>query len=452
MSRNGSGTYSLPAGNPVVTGTTISSTWANNTLSDIATALTASIANDGQTPITANLPMSTFKHTGVGNASARTDYAATGQVQDGSFIYVATVGGTADAITLTPSPAITAYVAGQTFRFIASGANTGATTVNISAVGAKNITKNGTTALAAGDIPSGAIVEIVYDGTQFQITKIKQGTASTIDTPVSAANGGTGQSSYTTGDIIYASAATTISKLGVGTATQVLTGGTNPAYGDVPIDGLTEDSTPDEDTDYLISYDDSASANKKVLLGTVLSMALSMSGYRVREGSVSNAATMPILFPDPEYADFKTVRVIVGIRALTDDVDLYIRTSSNNGTSYDSGAGEYSYALTGNASLGSQALYSGSDTKIIVSPTAGGVTGWGNAVNEGGLVELIFKQPSETTFYKIANINASIADMNSGSACVLNGTGIRLSASVVNAVQLSFSSGNITGWYEVWFE
>ena len=35
------GTYSLASGNPVVTGTTISSTWANNTLNDIATALTA---------------------------------------------------------------------------------------------------------------------------------------------------------------------------------------------------------------------------------------------------------------------------------------------------------------------------------------------------------------------------------------------------------------------------
>ena len=55
MSRNGSGTYSLPAGNPVVTGTTISSTWANNTLTDMATALSGSIAADGQTPITGSL-------------------------------------------------------------------------------------------------------------------------------------------------------------------------------------------------------------------------------------------------------------------------------------------------------------------------------------------------------------------------------------------------------------
>ena len=55
MSRNGSGTYNLPAGNPEVTQTTISSTWANTTLTDIATALSNSIAADGQTPITGAL-------------------------------------------------------------------------------------------------------------------------------------------------------------------------------------------------------------------------------------------------------------------------------------------------------------------------------------------------------------------------------------------------------------
>ena len=57
MSRNGSGTYSLPAGNPVVTGTTITSTWANNTLNDIASALTGSLAADGQTTATGPLNM-----------------------------------------------------------------------------------------------------------------------------------------------------------------------------------------------------------------------------------------------------------------------------------------------------------------------------------------------------------------------------------------------------------
>lgn len=66
MPRNGSGTYSLPAGNPVVTGTTISSTVQNTTMTDVQNALTTSIASDGQTTPTANLPMGGFKHTGQG--------------------------------------------------------------------------------------------------------------------------------------------------------------------------------------------------------------------------------------------------------------------------------------------------------------------------------------------------------------------------------------------------
>ena len=61
MSRNGSGVYSLPAGNPVVTGTTIASSWANNTMNDLAAALTDSVAADGQTPMTGNLDLNTHK-------------------------------------------------------------------------------------------------------------------------------------------------------------------------------------------------------------------------------------------------------------------------------------------------------------------------------------------------------------------------------------------------------
>jgi len=52
MPRNGSGTYTLPSGNPVVTGTVISSTVHNNTMSDLATEMTNSTDKDGQTTIT----------------------------------------------------------------------------------------------------------------------------------------------------------------------------------------------------------------------------------------------------------------------------------------------------------------------------------------------------------------------------------------------------------------
>jgi len=80
MSRNGSGIYNLPTGNPVVTGTTITSNWANTTLSDISTALTGSVAADGQTPITGNLQMGGNKITGMADGSASTDAATVGQL------------------------------------------------------------------------------------------------------------------------------------------------------------------------------------------------------------------------------------------------------------------------------------------------------------------------------------------------------------------------------------
>ena len=48
MPRDASGNYTLPAGNPVITGTTIESTWANPTMTDIATALTNSLSRNGE--------------------------------------------------------------------------------------------------------------------------------------------------------------------------------------------------------------------------------------------------------------------------------------------------------------------------------------------------------------------------------------------------------------------
>ena len=80
MSRNGSGIYSLATGNPVVTGTTVSSTWANSTLTDIASALTTSIASDGQTVISANIPMNSKKLTGLAAPTVAGDALSFGAV------------------------------------------------------------------------------------------------------------------------------------------------------------------------------------------------------------------------------------------------------------------------------------------------------------------------------------------------------------------------------------
>lgn len=168
MPRNLSGTYTLPSGNPVTAGTTITTTWANNTLNDIASALTQSVSKDGQTTWTGDMVAGNNKISGLANGSAADDSATIGQVQGNTFAMLGAVSG-ADTITATASPPITAYATGQTFRFVSAGANTGAVTLNINALGAKAVTKTGATALDAGNIPSGAVVEVVYDGTRFQL-------------------------------------------------------------------------------------------------------------------------------------------------------------------------------------------------------------------------------------------------------------------------------------------
>ena len=240
MSRNGSGIYSLAAGNPVVTGATISSTWANASLSDIATALTQSIASDGQTTVTNNLPMGNYAHTGVADATVRTMYATAGQVQDSSFTYLTSPAGT-NTMTATASIGMSAYATGQRFFFVAPATNTGACTLNINSIGIKSITKSGTTALVAGDIASGAIVQVVYDGTQFQLlnpisTPVSTFSAGTTGlTPSTAtngavtlagtlivANGGTGATTLTTNNVILGNGTSAVQVVAPGTSGNAL--------------------------------------------------------------------------------------------------------------------------------------------------------------------------------------------------------------------------------------
>jgi len=85
MSRNGSGTYSLPAGNPVVTGTTISSTWANNTMNDLASALTDSVAADGQTSMTGNLNLNSNKIVNLADPTLVQDAVTLNFLQAGTY-------------------------------------------------------------------------------------------------------------------------------------------------------------------------------------------------------------------------------------------------------------------------------------------------------------------------------------------------------------------------------
>lgn len=88
--------------------------------------------------------------------------------QDSQSTYLTSVAGT-NTITASLAPALTAYKAGQVFRFVAAATNTGAVTLNVNGLGAKAVTKSGSSPLEVGDIAAGAAIQVTYDGTQFQL-------------------------------------------------------------------------------------------------------------------------------------------------------------------------------------------------------------------------------------------------------------------------------------------
>ncbi len=88
--------------------------------------------------------------------------------QDGAQIYGEAIGST-DSYAVTLYPVLTAISIGMIVRFKANTANTGACSLNVNGLGTITIKKNKDQDLADGDIKSGQMVEVQYDGTYFQM-------------------------------------------------------------------------------------------------------------------------------------------------------------------------------------------------------------------------------------------------------------------------------------------
>lgn len=105
----------------------------------------------------------------ISQTTADARYAQQTQVQTGQFIYAGTDSGTANTYvgTLTPVPG--SYTAGMEIRLQISNTNTGASTLNLNAIGATAIKRQDLTALQAGDLLANEMAYFIYDGTYFQL-------------------------------------------------------------------------------------------------------------------------------------------------------------------------------------------------------------------------------------------------------------------------------------------
>jgi hypothetical protein len=169
MPRNSSGVYTVPAGTPAVTRTTISSSAYNTFLGDLATAITASLNVNGTAPMLAALNMNSQPINNLSDPTNQQD-AATKNYVDGNGSLEQTVAVTSTAQTLTAAQAaarwltLTGTLSGNTtITFPAAPVNecyvvnncTGPYTLTLASVGA------GTSVVAQ----PGALTQVFHDAT-----------------------------------------------------------------------------------------------------------------------------------------------------------------------------------------------------------------------------------------------------------------------------------------------
>jgi len=103
------------------------------------------------------------------------------QAQSQSYNYAAASVGGSNNYSVTLSPALVTHVIGMPITFKAPGsANTGSSTFNDGAGVGTIVQPYAAAALAAGDIPAGGMVTVVWDGTNFQLTSVSVAIANAV--------------------------------------------------------------------------------------------------------------------------------------------------------------------------------------------------------------------------------------------------------------------------------
>ena len=131
---------------------------------------------------------------------------------------------------------------------------------------------------------------------------------------------------------------------------------------------------------------------------------------------------------------------------VTDDVGLWLRTSTDNGSAFDSGATEYSFGADGVIADGptGSIISNGDDSNSEIVFTDNAATkGVGNASTEGISGKIWFYNPLNASVFTRVYFDAVWGSADSNYSAHVTGFGARKAAADVDAVQLLFESGNI---------
>lgn len=156
-------------------------------------------------------------------------------------------------------------------------------------------------------------------------------------------------------------------------------------------------------------------------------------------GSYTASSSASINITSKITSEFDTYFIeIQDLIPATDNTSLWLRTSTNNGTSWDTGASDYSYVITavGSASATTFVTNAATDNAVVVSPALG------NAAGRSFDSTVKLYNPLNSSLY--TNIRAdNIYTATNGQIALATASGRRTSAAAVNAIQFLMSSGNI---------
>jgi len=225
-----------------------------------------------------------------------------------------------------------------------------------------------------------------------------------LNTALDEVYGGTGQTTYSTGDILYASGSNTLAKLAAGTNGNVLT-----------------------------------------LAAGVPSWAAAGGGGAWELISTATASTSAtISFTNLSSSYFMYLVQCDNVQGDTNFARLRMRTSTNNGSSYDSGSSDYAYRIMSPTSSSVGVTSSTGDNEIILSRDQGG-----NAANEKYSLSIYIMNPSSTEYTRIYGFGNMQDDSTDFFQQWFGG--VRLSAADVDAIQFYYNSGNIeTGTFKLY--
>ena len=290
-------------------------------------------------------------------------------------------------------------------------------------------------------------------GSAEEVLSMNSGATAPEWTTAAATAGGTGQTGFTAGDLLYANSTTTLTKLGKGTARQGLqtnSGATAPEWVNSPQSLMTAEGD--------ILYASGANTLAKLAKGSddqVLTLASGVPSWAAAGGgawnllstqTASGETTVDFVqgSGDIDFTTYKIYKMIgTDIDADDDDVALEILYSDDTGVSYETTNYEVNFNYTNYTGGATSPLATGNNNAALR------MNDIGNAAGETGGFECTFTNLASTSLYKQAWY-IGVTCSNGGSQRIFRGGSTWDSLDDVDAMRFQLVSGDFSGTFKLY--